>query len=133
VSAVPDDDALELPSSISGRLEVELSEPAVPLAPNLHMFRAPTNATIHRVALLVEIYDDDDADEGRALTDEELVRHRAPDGICFTLRDVLAAVEETERQTRGASDWQGGIDVHHVFFEGIYLEDNDIWTIHWGS
>lgn len=50
----------------------------------------------------------------------------------FTVRDLLDAVEKTERDTRHLSEWFGGIDVHHVFFEGFCLEDN-VWHICWGS
>ncbi len=60
------------------------------------------------------------------------VRHTQPD--CeFTVRDVLEAVEETERQTRGQTAWFGGIDVHHVYFEGFDGEEDDVWLIGWGS
>ena len=118
------------------------------------MLKAPTTATLTRVTLRAEVYEEEDDNcEGdpRALTEEELsrvaftgehlvlrglgepVRHRAPDGRRFTVRDVLAAVEETERQTRGDSEWFGGIDMHHVFFEGLYLEEEGVWTIYWGS
>ena len=62
------------------------------------------------------------------------ITHAAPNGREFTLRDVLAAVEETEKRTRSLTDWFGGIDVHHVFFEGLTKsEKDDSWTICWGS
>ena len=47
--------------------------------------------------------------------------------------DLLRAIEETERQTRGQSKWFDGVDVHHCFFEGIALADDGTWSIHWGS
>jgi len=69
----------------------------------------------------------------RGENDEEVVEHRAPDGVAFTVRDLAAAVAETERRTRGGSEWFGGIDVHHVYFEGIELEEDGVWFICWGS
>src|SRR5262249_44443192 len=65
--------------------------------------------------------------------DERVVEHRAPDGGAFTVRDLAAAIAETERQTRGGTNWFGGIDVHHVYFEGLMLDDDGVWTIGWGS
>jgi hypothetical protein len=29
--------------------------------------------------------------------------------------------------------WLGGVDVHHVFFEGIKLGDDGVWGTGWGS
>jgi len=55
--------------------------------------------------------------------------HQAPNGKHFTVRDMVKAVCENQKQTRGATDWFGGIDVHHIFFEGI----NNNGIISWGS
>jgi hypothetical protein len=60
------------------------------------------------------------------------VEHDAPNGKAFTTRDLKAAIEKTEQAGRENAPWLGGVDVHHVFFEGIELED-DVWTICWGS
>ncbi len=51
----------------------------------------------------------------------------------FTVRELLQAVEDTERQTRGKSDWFDGVDIHHVYFEGLHEEEPGIHTIYWGS
>ena len=69
----------------------------------------------------------------RSRGDEEVVTHDAPNGSHFTVRELLRAVEETERRARPRSQWFGGIDVHHVCFEGLYLWDAGVWTILWGS
>ncbi|MGA9520488.1 MAG: hypothetical protein WBV82_03435 [Myxococcaceae bacterium] len=61
------------------------------------------------------------------------VEHRAPNGKHFTVRELVKAVEETERQSRSRSNWLGGIDVHHVYFEGIHPENDGTWSIAWGS
>jgi hypothetical protein len=56
----------------------------------------------------------------------------APDGATFTIRDLAAAIAKTERESRERGEWLGGIDVHHIFFEGLSFDD-DVWTISWGS
>ena len=66
--------------------------------------------------------------------DGEETEHQAPNGKYFTVRDMVKAVCDNQMQTRGATDWFGGIDVHHVFFEGITIsEDGTFGTIGWGS
>ncbi len=42
----------------------------------------------------------------------------APEGVFSPVQEVLDAILECEKQTRGASDWFEGVDVHHIFFEG---------------
>lgn len=98
----------------------------------------------------LEVFEDD---EGRPLTDAEwsrvvvrapriqmtsldtpdtVVRIESPNGETFTVRDLQQAVARSERVSREDSEWSGGIDVHHIYFEGIELED-DVWTVGWGS
>lgn len=61
----------------------------------------------------------------------KVVSHDAPNGEFFTVRDLLHAVEETERQTRGRADES---DLFcHIFFEGIGLAADGVWDISWGS
>jgi len=60
-----------------------------------------------------------------------VVVHRAPSAGAFTVRDLLAAVEETERRTRAQSEWFGGVDIHHCFFQGIEVDDQGVWRISW--
>jgi len=45
----------------------------------------------------------------------------------------LRVLNRLDGLTRDSSKWFGGIDVHHVFFEGIHLDEDDVWAIHWGS
>jgi hypothetical protein len=44
-----------------------------------------------------------------------------------------ALARKTERQTRADSDWLDGVDVHHVYFEGLSGGTGGIWEINWGS
>ena len=64
----------------------------------------------------------------------EVVSHDAANGEFFTVRELLHAVEETERQTRDQSEWLGGVDVHHCMFRRNALRTDDgVWDIAWGS
>jgi hypothetical protein len=61
----------------------------------------------------------------------EVVSHDSPNGEFFTVQDLLHAVEETERQTRGRAEES---DLFcHIFFEGIGLAADGVWNISWGS
>ena len=136
-------------NNLSGKLKIELTEPPERVG-NLSNERAPADAEIKSISLNLEVFNQDD-ETFRALTKEELatiafhgasivlqsedgeeVSHNAPNGESFTVADLAKAVEETERQTRGDSEWLGGIDVHHVYFEGLEEEDG-VWLICWGS
>lgn len=140
---------LEFFNNLSGRLEFELSEEPKPIAPNLANLAAPPSARLVSLHLSAEVFEDK---EFRELTAEERaslafpeprimlrgtngasVEHQAPKGAGFSVDELLAAVEETERQTRGGSEWFGGVDVHHAFFEGIYPREDGTWGIAWGS
>ena len=138
----------ELLQGITGRLSVELTEPTERITEALYNRRAPAAAVITSVKLEADIFEDDDY---RELNEQELqtaafahgeivmrglgapVHHRAPNGSYFTVGDLLAAVEKTERSTRHQSEWFGGVDVHHVFFEGLHLDADGVWQIGWGS
>jgi hypothetical protein len=140
--------SLDFFSTLRGTLEVRLSEPSHKIVERLHNRAAPSTASIVSVHLHASVFEGDDR---RPLTEAELAQvvltqpeirmaglgevvvHRAPNGAAFTVRDLLAAVEETERRTRGQSEWFGGIDVHHCYFEGIDPDDDGVWRIFWGS
>lgn len=142
---------LQFFNNLSAELEIELTVPAEPVGKLLNLSASP-EAKVATLHLRTEVYNDE-IDENRELTVEELaavafhgsqiklrgesekvVSHDAPNGRYFTVRELLQAVEETERQTRGQSQWLGGVDVHHIYFEGIEFNDEDgVWEICWGS
>jgi hypothetical protein len=141
---------LEFINSLSGKLAIELDVPAARIG-DLDNLRALPEARIARLELHVEVFNRE-TEQFRPLTAEEYdavafrgksirlrsedgdpVTHAAPNGSFFTVRDMMRAVEETEQQTRSNSEWFGGIDVHHVYFEGIELSDDGTWDICWGS
>lgn len=142
---------LDFFNSLRGHLDIELSTPAQPVAPHLLNLQASPDAKIATLKLSAEAYDQAN-NEFRALTADELdsiafrgseirlrgesdgvVSHKAPNGAFFNVRELLLAVEETERQTRNDSEWLGGVDVHHIFFEGIREDSDGVWQIFWGS
>jgi len=51
----------------------------------------------------------------------------------FTLRHVMDLVLDFERESRSRTQWFGGVDVHHIFFEGITQNDRGNFEIGWGS
>jgi len=145
-----EDEALHFFNRLSGRLVIGLSEPPQPMSERLINLVARPTSQLENVSLVMKVFLKDSG--FRELTEAEwervvlrspairmrgetegVVEHRAPDGTAFTVRDLTAAIVETERQTRAGSEWFGGIDVHHVFFEGIHLGDDGVWSIGWGS
>jgi hypothetical protein len=141
---------LEFFNSLSGKLEIELTVPPEKIG-NLDNVRATPEAKIKSLKLAVELFNREAA-TARKLTPDELqsvafrasqiklrgeggdtVTHQAPNGKFFTVQDLLDAVAETERQTRDKSEWFDGVDVHHVYFEGIHAGEDGVWEIYWGS
>ncbi|MFE3752893.1 hypothetical protein ACFXO9_01160 [Nocardia tengchongensis] len=140
--------SLEFFNGLSGALSIELSEPTVDIAANLSNKRANSTAEIKALSFTPQVFQDNSF---RDLTADELdrvvlestvlnlqgegepVAHRAPNDKWFTVRDLVAAIAETERRTRPQSQWFGGIDVHHVFFEGLDQQEDGTWRIFWGS
>ena len=47
---------------------------------------------------------------------------------------MFEGIEKVEKERRGnpQEGWFGGIDVHHVFFEGLYGGEFE-WQTRWGS
>lgn len=61
------------------------------------------------------------------------VQHLSPNSRYFTVEDILNAVEETERQTRGNTEWFGEVDRAHIYLERIATGDGLVWRTSWGS
>lgn len=144
-----DYEEMEFFNSIGGTLEVKLTQEPEPMK-NLPGNKVAKKAEIISIKLKPEIYVEE-TDSFRQLTDVELntiafnqpsielvsqsnevVEHKASNKKYFTVKELLNAVELTEKQTRKNSDWFGGVDVHHIFFEGVYCE-NGKRLIYWGS
>ena len=50
----------------------------------------------------------------------------------FTLAEVVQNIIDFETARRPLTVWFGGVDKHHVFFEGL-KEDGEAYSISWGS
>jgi hypothetical protein len=131
-----DEDALAFFNQLSGRLKIELTEEPERVSPKLMNLVARPSATLVSLSLRMGVFEDGTF---RELSEEEwtrvvlrtatvrmrnsrvetVIEHASPNGKTFTVRDLAAAVEETERRVRGSDTWFGGIDAHHVFFEGL--------------
>jgi hypothetical protein len=136
---------------LSGRLTVTLNEEPGTLVPLSNLVASPA-ASLVSVSLRWQVFESGAAfrelSDGEwqrvvvrvpairmrdAMVSDVVVEHASPNGAVFTVRDLAEAVEVTERRVRPEAKWFGGIDVHHVFFEGIHLDDSGAWAISWGS
>ena len=132
-------------------LKIELTEPTTKIG-KLENQKASPTAKIKSVHLDASVIEHGEKITFRKLTAAELaqvivtektlrirgladivVTHRAPNGVSFTVKDLIAAIEKTELETRGSTKWAGGIDVHHHFFEGLVRRSDGTWETHWGS
>jgi glucose/arabinose dehydrogenase len=50
----------------------------------------------------------------------------------FSLSDLLDTIAAFEQYDRPSTEWFGGIDCHHIFFEGVHATPEG-WLISWGS
>jgi len=136
----------------SGILNIQVTKKPQPFAPHMVNVIVPANAKVKKVTLNCSVYEPN-LEERRDITQEELdqtilnvktiqikgksdkcITHHAPNNKNFTVKDLVKAIEKTELLTRGddSAEWFGGIDVHHIFFEGLTYEDG-YFDIHWGS
>lgn len=61
------------------------------------------------------------------------MRFARPEGG-WTVKALLDCIVQTETAQRKKSEWLGGIDAHHVFFEGLVWDDEaEAYEISWGS
>jgi hypothetical protein len=144
------DDNLRFFNRLSGQILVELTEPPDRISPSLENMKASPSAQLRSLTIEWEILEDAGfrqiaADEWtlpviraakirlRAYGCDAVIEHTAPDGSLFTVRDRANAVECTERKGRADTSWFDGIDVHHVFFDGIHQDADGIWHVRCGS
>lgn len=50
-----------------------------------------------------------------------------------TIRQLVDAIVDFEKISRPKYKWSGGIDCHHIFYEGIHLTEDGAYSIYWGS
>ena len=51
----------------------------------------------------------------------------------FTVQELVDKIMEFEKIDRPKTDWFGGIDAHHIFYEGLHKKDEHIYSVMWGS
>lgn len=51
----------------------------------------------------------------------------------FTVDDVVRCVVEFDQEARPKTKWLGGIDCHHVFFDGFHETSEGYYAPLWGS
>ena len=66
-------------------------------------------------------------------TTETKMTFNAKNGKNFTFKELLDCVLEFEKVDRPKTLWFGGVDCHHVYFEGLHLNKNGSYSIFWGS
>jgi hypothetical protein len=126
-----DSDGLAFFNGLAGHLELvergdELQVGARFLRFDGQQFQKLTEAELDRVVLLepqVRL-----VGEGRAACDFD-----APNGESFRVRDLIDAIERTERRVRNDPDWAGGADRENILFEGIHYDTDGLWRIVWGA
>jgi hypothetical protein len=137
--------------NLSGTLRIDLVVPDEPGPYYENDLKVRSDARIVNVRLEDCVYEDGTRKHRRLTLEEysrvafrgesirlksqsgEVVSHRALNGSYFTVYELLCAVEETERRTRANSEWLGGIDIRHIYFEGLEQGDDDVWETRWGS
>lgn len=119
--------SLEIAVSESEEILSIVFEPSVWIGDSVADFDTPTQAELNEIIInLPEI--------GLIGKAGRIIHHKAPNGKHFTAGDICAAVEETEKQTRNETEWFGGIDLHHIYFEGLdETEEKGVYRIYWGS
>lgn len=71
-------------------------------------------------------------DETNETTDSTCMTFKKEGG--FSCWEVIKNIKEFEKIDRPKSEWFGGVDCHHVFYEGIYFNpDGKTLGISWGS
>ncbi len=142
---------MNLPEGFGGSLNIEVTEPLLSIS--LNEYATPT-AQLESITFEGNTFDGEDIHE---VTEEQLaetafdhpeinlvwqpapgrdylVCHRdAPNGTHFTLQDIVDTIVGAETLFRPHSEWFGGIDTSHTFFEGFTQHGEHTFSIFWGS
>lgn len=51
----------------------------------------------------------------------------------FTVKELIECIKDVENIARPESNWLGGIDIDHIYFEGLGKISNGVYEIWWGS
>ena len=138
-------------------LDIDTDKPRVAMGPLLNRFESPDANVVNIGHTDIEKWDDADM---IPLTQEELdvpafigseislssVRFDRKGkkvtashmSFCnhagyFTIQEMVDMVVEFEKVDRPKTCWFGGIDAHHIYFEGLRKEKDGSYRILWGS
>jgi hypothetical protein len=94
-----------------------------------------------------ENYENDDDDDIHVCTEEELnsvgyngkifnyenVEYTTENDF-FTVKEIFDIILLREPEIRSKTNWFGGIDVHHIFYEGLHFSESlKTFKCAWGS
>ncbi len=140
----------EFSDKFNAMLDIQLSKDVEEISPHLYNAKAPEGAEIVSMAIKPGVFEEGKDIGIRPITEEEYnevviteeyirveshgytFRYRAPNGKVFTVRGLFDVLLKIEKYSRPKTDWFGGIDVHHIFFEGFYFK-NGVYHCYWGS
>jgi hypothetical protein len=139
--------------NVSWQLDIHMSDSCVQISPNLLNHCEHPKSSIIGISHSEITTFDDQHEEFVKLTEEELnqtafigdeitfkdgfteITYSSKDGQ-FTVLELVAVIVEFEKVIRPKSDWFGGVDTHHVYFEGISSTTHNGAVVHmisWGS
>jgi hypothetical protein len=111
---------------------------------------SPKNVPTKQANLAREVYRAafDDDDEARsfvgevgeglayllgAILENGIVTFREQDDVVLLLAKKFPPKHPVWKHVIFDSEWFGGVDVHHVFFEGLHEDVDGVWVANWGS
>ena len=71
-------------------------------------------------------------DDRNRLKDTTTKRFRSESGA-FTVTEFMECIVEFEKEDRPKSRWGGGVDCHHIFYDGLMYKEGKGYKILWGS
>ena len=67
------------------------------------------------------------------MSDSTIMEFTAKNNDYFTFQELLDNIITFEKIDRPKTKWFGGVDCHHVYFEGIHLSKTGTYSVCWGS
>jgi hypothetical protein len=136
--------------NLSWSLDILMTEPCNQIGNLLNHSEHP-DSQITDITHSPLMYFDEEKDDLIELSEEELktaafvgdqITFEGPSGTVmtfktvkgyFTVLELVRVIVEFEKHDRPKTNWFGGIDTHHIYFEGIASCNNGIHSIYWGS
>ena len=58
--------------------------------------------------------------------------YSSPNGISFTFKQLIDVIEDFSKETRQQMKFMDGPDIYHIYFEGLYCNEDGSYSINWG-